>query len=40
MPFYELLRRLSLRKRKSEADLTFTDNARNGALSGIIGKHE
>lgn len=38
MPFYELLRGWSLRKRKSESELTFLDNARNGALSGIIGK--
>lgn len=37
MPFYELLRSLSLRKRKVESELTFFDNATNAAFAGIIG---
>lgn len=37
MPFYELLRSWSLGRTRKEYELTFSENAKNGAVSGVIG---
>ena len=39
MPVYELLRRYTLSGGKSHNDLTVYENARNGALSGILASY-
>lgn len=37
MPVYELLKRWCLGKNRTAHDLTFGENAKNGAISGIVG---
>lgn len=38
MPVYELLRSWSLGSRRKDHELSFLQNARNGAISGVAGK--
>lgn len=38
MPVYELLKSYCLGKTRCAADLTFVENGKNGAISGMVGK--
>ena len=37
MPVYEMLKSYCLGKSRCAADLTFSENAQNGAISGMVG---